>query len=217
MVAEPACPLCRAADARPLGEAGGRRFLRCGVCRLAFMAPEDRPDAAAELAHYGTHQNAPADAGYRRFLARLADPLAARLPPGAEGLDYGCGPGPALARMLEERGFSMRVYDPFFAPDEAALRRTYDFVTCTETAEHFFHPAKEWARLDALLRAGGWLGVMTEQLEEGRELAGWRYARDPTHVSLYAPETMRWIAEAFGWEMEVPARNVVLFRKMRGG
>jgi SAM-dependent methyltransferase len=209
----PACPLCGAARALPFAAVAGRRYFRCGGCGLVFMAAEDRPEASAELAHYGTHENDPADARYRGFLARLAEPLAARLAADAEGLDYGCGPGPALARMLEERGFRMAVYDPFFAPDAAVLERSYDFVTCTETAEHFFDPAEEFARLDGLLRPGGWLGVMTEPLDDARDFAGWRYARDPTHVCFYAEETLRWIAERFGWEMEVRARGVVLFRK----
>lgn len=211
------CPLCRSADVRPHAERRGSRYHRCGVCRLVFLDPAQRPSANEERAHYGTHQNDPDDPGYRAFLARLADPLAERLPPGAEGLDFGAGPGPALARMLEERGFPMRVYDPFFAPDADALRRTYDFVTCTETAEHFHHPAAELARLDGLLRPGGWLGVMTEMLDDARDFATWRYARDPTHVCFYAPETMRWIADAYGWRMERPARNVVLFHKSAGG
>ena len=61
------------------------------------------------------------DAGYRRFLSKLADPLMARLAPGARGLDYGCGPGPALAAMLREAGHEVALYDPFFAPDPAPL------------------------------------------------------------------------------------------------
>ncbi len=213
----PACPLCGAEDARAFAERRGTRYFRCGVCRLVFMHPERRPDAAAELAHYGTHWNDVHDPRYRAFLARVADPLAQRLPPGAHGLDYGAGPAPALARMMEERGFRMSVHDPFFAPDEDALRRTYDFVACTETAEHFHRPAAEWARLDALLRPGGWLGVMTELLDDARDFAGWRYARDPTHVCFYADETMRWIADRYGWRMESPGRNVVLFHKPESG
>jgi hypothetical protein len=209
----PPCPLCRAADARPFAELRGSRYFRCGACRLVFLAPEQRPTAQAERAHYGTHENDPDDPGYRAFLARVADPLAARLAPGAEGLDYGSGPGPALSRMMEERGFRVRIYDPFFAPDGDALGRTYDFVTCTETAEHFHRPAEELARLDGLLRPGGWLGVMTELLEDGRDFGTWRYARDPTHVCFYHADTMRWIAGAHGWRMETPARNVVLFHR----
>lgn len=210
-----ACPLCRADDVRPFAEAHGRRYLECGRCRMVSVAPEDRLDAEAERAHYGTHENDPADPGYRAFLDRLAAPLAERLPEGAEGLDYGSGPGPALPRMMEERGFRMAVYDPFFAPDATVLDRAYDFVTCTEVAEHFFAPADELDRLDGRLRPGGWLGVMTEILDDDRVLAQWRYARDPTHVCFYRAETMAWIAARHGWALERPHRNVVLFHKPR--
>jgi len=209
----PPCPLCSSAGTRLFAEPRGSRYFACGECRLVYLDPARRPSAQAERAHYATHENDPHDPGYRRFLARLADPLAQRLAPGAEGLDYGSGPGPALPMMLEERGFRMRVYDPFFAPDENALRRTYDFVACSETAEHFHDPAEELARLDRLLRPGGWLGVMTEMLDDARDFAGWRYARDPTHVCFYRAETMRWVADAHGWRMEAPGRNVVLFHK----
>jgi Methyltransferase domain len=208
-----ACPLCRSADVRPFARAHGRRYFGCDVCGLVFMAPADRPDAAAERAHYATHENDPAEAGYRAFLARLAAPLAERLPPGAHGLDYGSGPGPALAMMLRERGFAVEIYDPFFAPDASVLARSYDFVTCTETAEHFFSPADEFSRLNAMLRPGGWLGVMTEVLDDGRAFGEWRYARDPTHVCFYRPRTLEWIAARHGWALERPHRNVALFRK----
>lgn len=198
---------------RPFAGPHGRSYLDCADCRLVFVDPAQRPSAEAERAHYGTHRNDPADAGYRRFLDRLCAPLAARLAPGAEGLDYGAGPGPALSQMLEEQGFPTAVYDPFFAPDVDVLRRTYDFVTCTETAEHFHLPHAEFDRLDALLRPGGWLGVMTETMDEARVFATWRYARDPTHVCFYRAETMVWIANRYGWAMESPRPHVFLFHK----
>lgn len=207
------CPLCLADASLPFAEVQARRYFRCARCGLIHLAPEDRPAPEAERRHYGTHQNDPADPGYRAFLARLADPLAERLTPGAEGLDYGSGPGPTLSVMLVEQGFSMATYDPFFAPDEDALRRTYDFITCTETAEHFFAPREEFERLSRLLRPGGWLGVMTEWRDETRPFAQWRYARDPTHACFYEPRTLAWIAAHFGWTLETPRRNVALFRK----
>lgn len=177
------------------------------------MAPLDRPEPAAERAHYRTHRNDPADAGYRRFLSRAADPLLEVAPAGAEGLDYGSGPGPTLSVMLQERGLHVSCYDPFFQPDESVLSRTYDFVTCTEAAEHFFEPGEEFERLDHLLRPGGWLVLMTELLSEHCIFAEWRYARDPTHVSLYRRETLEWLAGHHGWSARFPSRNVILFGK----
>jgi 2-polyprenyl-3-methyl-5-hydroxy-6-metoxy-1,4-benzoquinol methylase len=142
----------------------------------------------------------------------VATPVAEILNPGASGLDYGSGPGPALSVMLAERGFSVALYDPFFAPDAEVLERTYDFVTCTETAEHFFHPAEEFSRLRRLLRPGGLLAVMTEVLRDEASFADWWYLRDPTHVSFYRPETFEWLARHHGWSHRFARRNVILLQ-----
>ena len=212
----PDCPLCESAAVGDFTIAHGRRYGACGICGLIQLAAEQRPDPTAERAHYLTHQNNPADRSYRAFLDRLATPLLAQLPVGAEGLDYGSGPGPTLSVMLEEQGFPMRVFDPYFADDTDALRQTYEFITCTETAEHFFDPAGEFERLDRMLRPGGWLGIMTEVYQEDQTFAEWRYARDPTHVCFYRPETMAWIAERFGYRMMEPHSTVRLFEKPAG-
>lgn len=95
------------------------------------------------------------DAAYRAFLNRAAGPLLERLPPARQGLDFGCGPGPALAIMLREAGHTVALFDPFFYPDPAVLASAYDFITCTEVAEHFHRPAEEFSKLDALLNPGG--------------------------------------------------------------
>jgi len=209
----PNCPLCRSDGVHPFASAHGRRYFDCQTCRLVFLAPEQRLDPGAERARYETHRNDPADEGYRAFLSRLAAPLAERLPPGAEGLDYGSGPGPTLSLMLEEQGFHVEIYDPFFCPNPAALERSYDFVTCTETVEHFFRPREEFERLGRLLRPGGWLGVMTEVLLNDAAFERWYYVRDETHVCFYRPATLEWLAAHFGWGVNFPHRNVALFHK----
>lgn len=208
----PACPLCNAAAQRYACVDSGR-YGCCPVCRLVFRHPEDLPDMQAELDYYDTHENDPADEGYRAFLSRFADPLAGRLSAGAEGLDYGCGPGPALSSIMAERGFATADYDPFFAPDHSVLERQWDFVSCTETVEHFHRPAREFDRLDALLKPGGWLGVMTEPRDPERDFEAWWYHRDPTHVCFYEPFTLEWIAIRYGWRMESPSRTVFVFQK----
>lgn len=117
--------------------------------------------------------------------------------------------------MLEEAGFRMALYDPFFAPDDRVLTAKYDFVTCTETAEHFFEPRRELETLDSLLMPGGWLALMTEILEPGLTLSSWRYARDPTHVCFYSPATLKWVSSWLEWKPEYPdsIRGVVFFQK----
>lgn len=153
------------------------------------------------------------DPRYRQFLSKLADPLLARLPNHAAGLDYGCGPGPALAAMLREAGHDMALYDPFFAPDSATLQPCYDFVTCTETAEHFHHPQQEFERLSAMIRPGGWLAVMTCFQTDDAHFASWHYRKDPTHVVFYRAETFAHLAANWGWTCEVPVKDVVLMQR----
>lgn len=207
-----ACPLCSGPDIAPFAEVHSRRYLDCRDCGLAFMHREDLPNRSRELEIYGLHRNDPEDERYRAFLDRLALPLAERLRPGMSGLDYGAGPSHALARMLSERGYPTVAWDPLYAPCDALLTARYDFVTCTEVAEHFHRPRAEFDRLASLLRPGGWLAVMTQWRPADDEFAAWHYLRDPTHVSLYAQRTFRWITGQYGYALEMPASNVALLR-----
>ena len=115
--------------------------------------------------------------------------------------------------MLREAGHDVALYDPFFANDASALAATYDFVTCTETAEHFFDPGAEFAGFDRLLRPGGWLGLMTCFQTDDDKFAMWHYRKDPTHVVFYKRETLAFVAGRFGWQFDCPAKDIVLMRK----
>lgn len=212
-----ACLVCRASDPGPLVVLEGRRYWRCGVCEATFLDACDHPSPETAYAHYLRHENDPADPGYRRFLAKLAVPLLARLAPVSRGLDYGCGPGPALAAILQEAGHEVALYDPFFQPDPAPLKRTYEFITCTETAEHFGQPPAEFDRLDSLLEPGGWLALMTCFQTDDAAFADWHYRRDPTHVVFYREATLHHLAMARGWSCEIPLKDVALMRKPARG
>lgn len=211
------CPVCRGGVTIPFATIGDRDYRRCPECEATVLDPRQRPLPLDEYAHYLHHQNRPDDPGYRRFLSRLADPLLTRLAPGSRGLDYGCGPGPALAAMLAEAGHRMAVFDPYFAPDLAPLDETYDFVTCTETAEHFHAPATEFARLRAMIRPGGWLGLMTCFQTDDARFADWHYRKDPTHVVFYRAATFAHLARVWGWSFEVPVKDVVLMQRPTQG
>ena len=210
-----ACVVCLAAGPRPFMEVEGQGYWRCDVCEATFLDPGQRPTPEDEFAHYRHHENDPDDPRYRAFLSKLAVPLLTKLKPGMSGLDYGCGPGPALAAMLEEAGLGMRLYDPFFRPGRDALQRTYDVITLSEVAEHFFDPAAEFAQLDRLLKPGGWLGMMTCFQTDDARFANWHYRRDPTHVVFYRPATLQVIAEQQGWSCEIPCKDVALMQKRR--
>lgn len=206
------CPVCLG-PAEPFLTVAARRYHRCPTCQARFLDAAHFPSAEQERAQYLTHENAVDDPGYRRFLSKLAGPLLARLARTAEGLDYGCGPGPALVAMLQEAGHAVALYDPYFVPDRAALARTYDFVTCTEVAEHFHHPAAEFARLRGLVRPGGWLAVMTCFQTDDARFAGWQYRADPTHVVFYREQTFHYLAQVWGWRCEIPVKDVALLQR----
>lgn len=213
MAVPDACPVCGSQGPQPFLSVEGRDYWRCETCRARFLDPRQLPSRETEYAHYLRHENHTDDPGYRRFLSKLANPLLARLPSASRGLDHGCGPGPALAAMLREAGHDMALYDPFFHPDPEPLTRTYDFVTCTETAEHFHRPAEEFARLMALVRPGGWLAVMSCFQTDDSRFRDWHYRKDPTHVVFYREETLRHLAAARGWHCDVPVKDVALMRR----
>ncbi len=207
------CPVCRSSPVSLFGEFESKTYWRCAQCVATFLDPRHHPTRHEELSQYLLHENREEDPSYRRFLSKLADPVLGHLSPAAEGLDYGCGPGPALAAMLRESGHSVSLYDPFFHAEAAALNRTYDFITCSETAEHFHQPADEFDRLDALLRPGGLLAVMTCFQTDDARFADWHYRKDPTHVVFYRPSTLAVLAAQRGWSFSTPCKDVALMRK----
>jgi Methyltransferase domain len=208
------CPLCGSQNPKDFPGDGRRAYFRCQACALIFVDRTSLLPAEDEKARYKLHQNNPQDTGYRAFLARLVDPLAERLGVSPlEGLDFGCGPGPTLSVMMEEMGYCMAKYDPFFFLDPAVLDKQYDFVTCTEAIEHFYFPNREWKRLVGLVKPGGWLGIMTKLVTEGTSFTDWYYAGDPTHVCFFSRETFRFLGESDGLQVSFVGDNVVLLQR----
>ena len=210
------CPLCLSTNVRLIHKSseklGAREFLLCGVCDLIHVPARFHLPPEAEKARYLLHNNDPVDPSYRGFLSKLWDVVRPELAIGARGLDFGSGPGPALIRMAYEDGFDVRPYDPYFEPDTVILESRYDFITCSETAEHFASPAAEFKLLYSLLEPGGLLGVMTSILPDWSQFPDWYYNRDPTHIAYYSDRTMCWIAKSHHMTVTFPVPNVAIFR-----
>ena len=212
-MSDAACPLCGHSGADPYHADHWRAYLACPRCGFVFVPAAYHLSPAAERAEYDRHDNAPDDPGYRRFLGRLAGPLAERVPPPARVLDFGCGPGPALAAMLREAGYTVALYDAFYAPDASVLEPGYDAVTATEVVEHLSRPGAELRRLVGLLRPGGWLGIMTKLVLDRERFATWHYIRDPTHIGFFSAATFRWWAAAEGLHLEFAGADVILLQR----
>lgn len=207
------CRLCASDNVCAYARAGGRDYLLCANCDLVFLAKDQLPELAVERAEYGLHENDPADEGYRRHLSKLTDPLQERLQKGARGLDFGCGPGPAISVILGEAGYCVKNYDPAFFPDETLLSRQYDFVTATEVVEHFHNPAREFDLFSHLLAdTGATLALMTQMRQPETDFANWHYIREISHVAFYSQRSFQWIAQKFDWTIRFNMPNVVLLQ-----
>lgn len=208
------CPLCHAVDAELWHQRAGKDYWCCRQCQLVFVPSSQHLDPIREKAEYDRHENEVYDPGYRRFLSRTFNAVTRALPPGATGLDFGCGPGPALAVMLRDAGYPTALFDAYYHCDDTVWKNRYDFVTLTEVIEHLARPDHELARLWRHLKPGGCLAIQTQRVRDQSAFRNWRYTHDPTHIAFYAEATFHWLADWLEAErLELPERDVaVLFK-----
>lgn len=206
------CPLCAVATSLYCTDRR-RVYYHCPVCALVHVPRECHLDPQAERAIYDLHENDTGEPGYRRFLSRLAEPLLARLAPSSEGLDFGCGPAPALAAMLEDWGHRVALHDLYYHPAPELLERQWDFITATEVVEHLAQPARELERLWHCLKPGGWLAIMTKRVRDQQAFQTWHYKNDLTHISFFSDDTFKWLAKRWTAELDIVGADVVLLRK----
>ena len=117
--------------------------------------------------------------------------LRPRLRKNAVGLDYGCGPGPALACMIHEDGFAVEKYDLYFFQDRAPLQRQLRL-------HHLYgdrrasppKPMEVLSLLASMLEESGQIGVMTGILDDRSGFGDWYYQTRPdTHRVLQSRDS----------------------------
>lgn len=183
-------------------------------CDLVFVPEKFHPTDDEEKTRYDFHSHSLLDSGYRNFLNRLFQPLEKVLPPGASGLDFGCGSAPTLSVLFEEAGFPCANYDLYYANDPAVLETRYDFVTCSETIEHFRRPHEEFEKLLGLLKPGGRLGIMTQLRDDAPEFSTWFYKDDLTHLCFFSKKSFQWLETRYGLRAEFHPHGVVIFQAL---
>jgi len=205
------CPLCLSEAISAFFSDKQRDYLLCQTCSLVFVPQQQHLDFKQEKAIYDLHQNHAADLGYRQFLSRLATPLLTGLQADAAGLDFGCGPGPVLADVLKQAGHSVALYDPFYADLPQNLQHSYDFISCSEVAEHFRQPQQTFLLLFSLLKPLGRLGLMTKLVRDVQAFSRWHYKNDQTHISFYSKTTLQWLADHYQCRVEFIGQDVAIF------
>lgn len=188
-------------------------YWRCQQCDIVFRDPQSYLNHMQERARYQTHNNCIEDEGYTRFLNPVVQMVLKYVPAGARGLDFGCGPGPTLSELIRRQGYECVDYDPFFRQENQLLETKYDFVTCTEVVEHFYHPKKEFNKIDRVLKRGGHFIVMTDNRREEREFANWGYRHDPTHVCFFNENSWQFVADRWQWQLLAVGPRVTVFKK----
>ncbi len=212
-VAPHSCPLCGGMDIQLYFEDNNRMYLHCFLCKLVFVPSRYWLSRKKEKATYDLHENDEHDRGYRKFLSRLATPLLAKLGTNKKGLDFGCGPGPALSVLLEEHGHQVDLYDPLYYNDSSVFKKRYDFICATEVVEHLHRPDRDFSIVFDILKKGGWLGIMTKMVINKHAFSKWHYIRDLTHICFYCPSTFEYIANRYDVTITFIGADVILFNK----
>ena len=216
---EPVCLICNNPNATIAFEQRTKKLERnhykCQICDCIFVPSKYHLNKTRQKQRYQEHNNDPTAPRYRKFLSKATIPLLKQVNKGAVGIDYGSGPGPTISPMLQEHGLKTANFDPIFDPNKTVLTYKYDFITCTETAEHFSNPLKEFSLFQKLLKPKGVLVVMTSLLDTCNDFSTWYYNHDPTHIVFYSKSTMEWISQKFKWEISFPSDTVTLFKTSR--
>lgn len=191
------CPLCKKEGEFFLKH----EYLRCSHCDAIFKHPRLLPSIEEEKKRYTLHNNDVEDPKYQKFVSPLTDAICDHFAPQSLGLDFGCGSGPVISKVLSDNGYKILQYDPLFYNDKKALEKKYDYIVCCEVIEHFHNPNKEFALLRSLLKEGGKLYCKTHPFDESIDFASWYYKEDETHVFFYQENTFLWIKEHFGFSV----------------
>lgn len=210
------CPLC-AQEMKLLNfpiRGRDRWYHRCRSCGFIYLAPAHHLSAEAEKERYLQHQNSN-DNGYRDYLGTFIEAaVIPHLKPGAEILDFGSGPVPALTSLLNSQGFSCHTFDPYFSPAPAWQSRSYDAVILHEVAEHLADPAAVFTAAGACIRNGGFFMIRTRFLESCADFASWWYRMDATHISFYTEIGLRQFMASQGFsQILFRTPDIAVFQK----
>ncbi|TCO08380.1 class I SAM-dependent methyltransferase [Natronoflexus pectinivorans] len=207
------CPLCKNQESTSFIGINDILFWKCPSCYLIYKDQSFHPTPNEEELRYNHHHNNSECEGYVDSLNQALEPSRNYIDKHMVGLDFGCGPEPVLAKMLEETSAECYHYDPIFFPELPDER--LDFVISTETFEHFSHPSQELNLITSLLIPSGILTVMTHRWKDDTNLADWWYMRDQTHVCFFHDKTFEYICKKYGFSTEYDdGDKVIILRKI---
>jgi 2-polyprenyl-3-methyl-5-hydroxy-6-metoxy-1,4-benzoquinol methylase len=259
-----ACPFCQGTHTRDqwiaLDQEGDRNTVRlCQECGTHFLYPQPDSErlARAYASHYyGGEDNAKFNPRIEKlreqFARNRARSLTKGLHPSARILDVGCGDGRLLRTMGAIGDFELHGIElPGKAAERAAgcgkitlhlgtldsctlPESSFDLITLVHVFEHLPDPASALAKLNRLLRPGGYLFLSFPNCESWQAdwfKGQWFHLDPPRHLTLVAPQTLikrldamgikciksshiSWEQNIYGWVQSVlntlhPKRNLL--------
>jgi len=157
------CDICGAETSEIFHKGFQLSFYYCPCCEFISRDKFAIITAEEEFRIYNLHENTIEDPRYVEYFKRfihsaILDYCKTR----GKGLDFGSGPSPVLAALLErDYDFSMDIYDLFYAPEKIYEDKKYKLITATEVVEHLKNPLDYFYQFKELLDKDGLLSIMT--------------------------------------------------------
>lgn len=175
-------------------------YTYCPSCEMVLLLETFYVDVTREKKQYDFHNNSLENSGYVRMFEDFLDffwkELTCKAP---TVLDFGSGPTPVLAHLMQKRGANVMCYDKFYQQDTAYKSHSFDLITSTEVFEHLDTPKQTLQHLSERLNPQGILAIMTLFHTNSEDFFWkWWYRRDPTHIVFYTPKTFEILAPLCG-------------------
>lgn len=198
------CRICQSETKECVHPDNGHVFHDCLNCRFVSKDPGDYLSPEKEFDQYEQHENSIHDpsfvAFFERFLQAAVFPYVSD---GKKAFDFGSGPSPVLAQLLErDYEYDVTIYDLFYAPEKTYKDKTFDVITTTEVMEHVPDPIEVFKELKAVMKEDSILAVMTLfRPDDSEAFFEWPYLCDFTHISFFTPKAMQIAADKIGLEV----------------
>lgn len=189
------------------------KYYKCINCSSVMLDPVNYVTSKEEKKRYEIHNNDIEDIGYQQFVSPVIKSIKEYYTPDHIGLDYGAGTGPVITTLLEEQGYNINLYDPYFHHYPENLNKKYDYIICCEVIEHFYNPYDEFNSLTSMLNIEGSIFCMTSLYDEDINFKTWYYKNDETHVFFYHKRAIEWIKNKFEFTEVNIAGKLIKFSK----
>lgn len=204
------CLLCHC-DTEAFKYCNNKEYFKCKNCNSVMLNPKFYISSSKEKERYAKHDNDVNDKGYQKFVSPIVKSVLKDYNKNDKGLDFGAGTGSAITKLLHDKDYNIKTYDPFFYNDEDRLKEKYDYIVSCEVIEHFHNPDVEFDRLKAMLKPNGSLYLMTSIYNEDIDFNSWYYKNDETHVFFYHKKALEYIKRKYRFtEMKIE-KDMIIF------